>query len=204
MRRLLILLALLLPVTGRACPNILLGDSLAEGMAPYARAEGWEVIARRGAGISWARTVGPRCVGTLVLVIGTNDLAGMTEEVARAYPARVAELVGWWRPRRAVWVLPACFPARPAMERASAWLDAAAGPSGLALSRGRPARCEPIGGDGIHTSVAGYLRWWRGLQPFLSTDEALVRVDDNLNGEDCHARPVPDQTLAGCRTTRRP
>ena len=165
MRRLLILLALLLPVTGRACPNILLGDSLAEGMAPYARAEGWEVIARRGAGISWARTVAPRCVGTLVVVIGTNDLPGMTEGVARAYPARVAELVRWWRPKRAVWALPGCFPARPTMERASAWLDSAAGAPGLALSRGRPARCEPVGGDGIHPSGASYSRWWREMRP---------------------------------------
>jgi hypothetical protein len=166
MTRLLVLLALLLPVTARACPNILLGDSLAEGMAPYARADGYEVIARRGAGISWARTVAPRCVGTLVVVIGTNDLPGMTEAVAQGYPARIAELVGWWRPERAVWAMPACFPARPVIERCSAWLDAAVAPSaGLALSRGRPARCEWIRGDGIHPSAVGYRRWWRELRP---------------------------------------
>lgn len=165
MIRLLILAVLLLPVTGRACPNILLGDSLAEGMAPYARADGYEVIARSGAGISWARTVAPRCVGTLVVVIGTNDLPAMTERDARAYPARVAELVGWWRPERAVWALPACFPARPPMERASAWLDAAATPSsGMAVSRGRPARCEPFPGDGIHPGPRIYRSWWLDLR----------------------------------------
>ncbi len=166
MARLLILLALLLPVSARACPNLLLGDSLAEGMAPYARADGFQVIAHRGAGISWARTVAPRCVDTLVVVIGTNDLPGMTEEWARAYPSRIAELVGWWRPRRAVWALPACFPAYPPMERASAWLDAAADPaSGLSLHRGRMVWCEPIAGDGIHPPSATYGRWWQDLRP---------------------------------------
>jgi len=164
MTRLLLLLALLLPVSARACPNLLLGDSLAEGMGPYARADGFQVIARRGAGLSWLRAQAPRCVGTLVVVIGTNDLPGMTLAWAQAYPSRVAEVVGWWRPERAIWALPACFPARPGFERASAWLDASAVPSaGLELHRGRPARCEPLGGDGIHPPAAGYRRWWRGL-----------------------------------------
>jgi hypothetical protein len=52
------------------------------------------------------------------------------------------------------------------MERANAWLDAAVVPSvGLALSRGRPTRCEPPGGDGIHPSAQVYRDWWRDLRP---------------------------------------
>jgi hypothetical protein len=166
MTRLIILLALLLPVSARACPDLLIGDSLAEGMAAYARADGFEVISRRGAGLSWLRTVASRCVGTLVVVIGTNDLPAMSEAWAQAYPARVAEVVGWWQPGRAVWALPACFPARPTMDRASAWLDAAVEPTeGLTVHRGRPARCGAMGGDGIHPPAAGYRSWWRDLRP---------------------------------------
>ncbi|MDB5415308.1 MAG: GDSL-like Lipase/Acylhydrolase family [Rubritepida sp.] len=166
MKRLVILLALLAPVQASACPNLLIGDSLAVGMAAYARADGFQVIARQGAGLSWLRAQAPRCVGILVVMIGTNDLPGMSRAWAQAYPARVAEVVTWWRPERSIWATPACFPARPAMERASAWLDAAVEPTGsLGRHRGRPARCSPIGGDGIHPSAQGYRSWWRDLRP---------------------------------------
>jgi len=47
-----LLVALFLIQPGRAqsaCPDILLGDSLAIGMAPHARALGFQVIAQQGA-----------------------------------------------------------------------------------------------------------------------------------------------------------
>jgi hypothetical protein len=165
MIRIMILLALILPVSARACPDILIGDSLAQGMAPYARADGFQVIARQGAGLSWLRAQAPRCVGKMVVMIGTNDLPGMSRTWAEAYPSRIAEVVRWWNPRRAVWATPACFPARPEMERSSAWLDAASEATGaLTIHRGRQERCLPIGGDGIHPSSQVYQSWWQDLR----------------------------------------
>lgn len=63
MKRLLILLTLLKPIQVRACPNLLIGYSLAVGMAAYARAYGFEVIALQGAGLSWLRAHAPRLRG---------------------------------------------------------------------------------------------------------------------------------------------
>ena len=76
-----------------ACPDILLGDSLAVGMAPHARALGFTVIAQSGAGIAWLRQQTPRCARRLILVFGTNDLRGMTPAEAEAYPLRIAAVM---------------------------------------------------------------------------------------------------------------
>jgi hypothetical protein len=166
MTRLLVLMLLLLPIGAHACPNVLIGDSLAQGMAPFARADGYQVIARRGAGLMWLRGQAPRCVGTLVIVIGTNDLSVITEAWAPAYVRSIAEVVRWWDPRVAIWATPGCFPTRPAMDRESAWLNATAEPSGrMGLHRGRSARCSVIRGDGIHPPADVYGNWWRALRP---------------------------------------
>lgn len=162
-----------------ACPDILLGDSLAVGMAPYAQALGFEVIAQRGAGLNWLRAQAPRCARRLVLVFGTNDLRGMSSAEAQAYPARIAEVMAKWDAEQVIWATPGCFSQDEAMERGSLALDRVlaqvrqhAGDALRdlpAINSGRQARCSFPSRDGIHPSTGtAYQAWWAGLAAVLS------------------------------------
>ncbi|WP_439595512.1 SGNH/GDSL hydrolase family protein [Falsiroseomonas sp.] len=178
LRRLLVLAGLLLPAPAWACPDLLLGDSLAVGMAPYARAAGYEVVAQTGAGLPWLRQQAPRCVGRLVLVFGTNDLRGLGPEAAEAYPRQIAAVMERWPAARTIWATPGCFPRDPALETASRLLDRALLDSQVqadaalahlpALHRGRVSRCTTPTADGVHPTAEGYRSWWEGLQGLLA------------------------------------
>ncbi|UPY36312.1 SGNH/GDSL hydrolase family protein [Sediminicoccus sp. KRV36] len=159
-----------------ACPDILLGDSLAVGMAPHARALGFTVIAQQGAGIAWLRQQEPRCARRLVLVFGTNDLRGMAQAEAEAYPLRIAAVMEQWDAQQAIWATPGCFQ-DAALERGSAALDAALSRHLRrasdrlrdlpAIHSGRLARCAYASHDGIHPTGVGYQAWWAGLAQWL-------------------------------------
>ncbi len=161
-----------------ACPDVLLGDSLAVGMAPHARAAGFEVIAQNGAGLPWLRQQTPRCTGRLVLVFGTNDLRGLGPEAAEAYPRQIAAIMERWPAERIIWATPGCFARDMALESASRLLDRALLDSQLqadaalahlpALHRGRVSRCEYPTSDGVHPTAAGYRAWWQGLQGMMA------------------------------------
>jgi hypothetical protein len=158
------------------CPDILLGDSLAVGMAPHARALGFTVIAQSGAGIAWLRQQEPRCARRLILVFGTNDLRGMTAAEAEAYPLRIAAVMEGWEAQQAIWATPGCFQ-DAALERGSAALDAALtrhlrrASDRLrdlpAIHSGRAARCVYPSHDGIHPTGLGYQAWWAGLSQWM-------------------------------------
>lgn len=158
------------------CPDILLGDSLAVGLAPHARALGFTVIAQQGAGIAWLRQQEPRCARRLILVFGTNDLRGMTAAEAEAYPLRIAAVMEHWEAQQAIWATPGCFQ-DVALERGSAALDAALtrhlrrASDQLrdlpAIHSGRVARCAYPSHDGIHPTGLGYQAWWAGLAQWL-------------------------------------
>lgn len=159
-----------------ACPDILLGDSLALGMAPHARALGFTVIAQQGAGIAWLRQQEPRCARRLILVFGTNDLRGMTQTEAEAYPLRIAAVMEGWEAQQAIWATPGCFQ-DAGLERGSSALDAALirhlrrASDRLrdlpAIHSGRLARCAYPSHDGIHPTGVGYQAWWNGLSQWL-------------------------------------
>lgn len=161
-----------------ACPDILLGDSLAVGMGPYAQALGFEVIAQGGAGINWLRTQAPRCARRLVLVFGTNDLRGMSAAEAEAYPSRIAEVMAKWEAEQVIWATPGCFSQDHAMERSSVALDRVLAQvrhqaSDLlrdlpAINSGRQSRCSFPSRDGIHPATGmAYQAWWTKLAEFL-------------------------------------
>lgn len=159
-----------------ACPDILLGDSLAIGLAPHARALGFTVIAQQGAGIAWLRQQEPRCARRLLLVFGTNDLRGMSQADAEAYPLRIAAVMENWEVEQAIWATPGCFQ-DAALERGSQALDAALtrhlrrASDRLrdlpAIHNGRLARCAYPSHDGIHPTGVGYQAWWGGLAEWL-------------------------------------
>lgn len=159
-----------------ACPDILLGDSLALGLAPHARALGFTVIAQQGAGIAWLRQQEPRCARRLLLVFGTNDLRGMTQADAEAYPLRIAAVMENWDAEQTIWATPGCFQ-DAALERSSLALDAALtrhlrrASERLrelpAIHNGRLARCAYPSHDGIHPTGVGYQAWWGGLAEWL-------------------------------------
>lgn len=158
------------------CPDILLGDSLAIGMAPHARARGFQIIAQQGAGIAWLRQQEPRCARRLVLVFGTNDLRGMSTAEAEAYPLRIAAVMERWDAEQMIWATPGCFQ-DDQLERGSQALDAALSrhlrrASALlrdlpAIHSGRMARCAYPSHDGIHPTGVGYQAWWAGLSQWL-------------------------------------
>lgn len=163
---------------GTACPDILLGDSLAVGMGPYAQALGFEVIAQRGAGLAWLRAQEPRCARRLVLVFGTNDLRGMSAVEAQAYPARIAEVMAKWEAEQVIWATPGCFNQDEAMERSSVALDRVLAQVRQhatdqlrdlpAINSGRQTRCSFPSRDGIHPSTGtAYQAWWQGLAAIL-------------------------------------
>ncbi|TCH96383.1 SGNH/GDSL hydrolase family protein [Roseococcus sp. SYP-B2431] len=163
---------------GPPCPDILLGDSLAVGMGPYAQALGFEVIAQRGAGLNWLRAQEPRCARRLVLVFGTNDLRGMSGAEAQAYPARVAEILAKWEAAQAIWATPGCFTQDDALERGSVALDRVLAQLRRqasdqlrdlpAINSGRQSRCSFPSRDGIHPSTGvAYQAWWAGLAEIL-------------------------------------
>ncbi|TCH99817.1 hypothetical protein EJV46_03875 [Roseococcus sp. SYP-B2431] len=160
-------------VPAASCPDILVGDSLAVGMGPYARAAGFEVIARTGIGLSWLRAQNPRCARRVVVVVGTNDLRGIDPWSAEAYPERLAAIMGRWQAQQIVWATPGCFPYDQSLERGSAALDRALAREPLVrvggrreymrVHSGRTARCGYLSGDGIHPTGAGYRAWWASL-----------------------------------------
>jgi len=164
-------------VAQQRCPDILLGDSLAVGMGPAAREVGFEVIARGGAGIAWLREQTPRCANRLLLVFGTNDLRGLTPEAAESYITQIAQVMGRWPARRAIWATPGCFARDPALEQGSQLLDRAItvalrqGRAEIrylpAVHRGRTSRCAYPSADGVHPTGPGYRAWWDGLAPIL-------------------------------------
>ncbi len=161
-----------------ACPDLLLGDSLALGMAPHARAAGFQVIAQNGAGLPWLRQQAPRCASRLVLVFGTNDLRGLAPEAAEDYPRQIAAIMERWPAERIIWATPGCFARDQALEAASRLLDRAllnsqdradAALAHLpALHRGRVSRCDYPTADGVHPTAAGYRAWWQGLQGVMA------------------------------------
>lgn len=164
------------PTTSAACPDILLGDSLALGMAPHARALGFTVVAQQGAGIAWLRQQEPRCAHRLILIFGTNDLRGMSAAEAEAYPLRIAAVMERWEAQQAVWATPGCFQDE-ALDRGSAALDASLtrhlrrASDQLrdlpAIHNGRIARCAFPSHDGIHPTGVGYQTWWAGLAEWM-------------------------------------
>jgi lysophospholipase L1-like esterase len=161
-----------------ACPDLLLGDSLAVGMAEFARAEGYQVVAQTGAGITWLRQQAPRCVDRLLLVFGTNDLRGLAPEAAEDYARQIAAVMENWPAARIIWATPGCFARDRALESGSLSLDQAllraqtladASLAHLpALHRGRVARCDYASADGVHPTAAGYRAWWQGLQGMMA------------------------------------
>lgn len=182
----LALAALALPAAARSaedpraaqCPDILLGDSLAAGMGPYAQALGFEVIAQGGAGLNWLRAQAPRCARRLVLVFGTNDLRGMSAAEARAYPARIAEVMARWQAEQVIWATPGCFSQDHALERGSVALDRVLAQAQRqasdelrdlpAIDSGRRSRCSFPSRDGIHPATGtAYQAWWTGLAQIL-------------------------------------
>lgn len=164
------------PARSAACPDILLGDSLALGLAPHARALGFTVIAQQGAGIAWLRQQEARCAHRLILVFGTNDLRGMSATEAEAYPLRIAAVMERWEAQQAIWATPGCFQDE-ALERGSAALDAALSRHLRraseqlrdlpAIHGGRTARCAFPSHDGIYPTGAGYQAWWNALAGWL-------------------------------------
>ncbi|WP_424811656.1 hypothetical protein [Roseococcus sp. YIM B11640] len=160
--------------TANACPDILLGDSLAEGMGPYARELGFEVIAKNGAGISWLRTQAPRCARRLVLVFGTNDLRGMD---ADSYLAQIVQVLQGWDAQQIIWATPGCFSQDSQLDRSSQALERALtrirrSPERTldlpAINNGREARCSYPSRDGIHPATGmAYRAWWLGLAEVL-------------------------------------
>ncbi|MDB5413953.1 MAG: major facilitator superfamily protein [Rubritepida sp.] len=162
-----------------ACPDILLGDSLAVGMGPYARRTGFEVLARQGVGLAWLRAQHPRCARRLIVVIGTNDVRGMSPAKAAAYVARVSEQMGRWRAQQVIWATPGCFARDPSLDLGSAALDRALaehrrrGRGGLGVSNGRQARCGFASADGVHPAGLGYRNWWQGLAQMSASRQDL-------------------------------
>jgi lysophospholipase L1-like esterase len=163
---------------GTSCPDILLGDSLAVGMGPYARALGFEVIAQGGAGLNWLRAQEPRCARRLVLVFGTNDLRGMSAAEAQAYPARIAEVMAKWDAEQVIWATPGCFSQDDQLERGSVALDRVLAQVRQqatdqlrdlpAINSGRQSRCSFPSRDGVHPSTGtAYQAWWAGLAEVL-------------------------------------
>jgi hypothetical protein len=172
-----LLLAAIPAAASRACPDLLLGDSLAVGMARHAREAGFQVIAQGGAGIAWLRQQPPRCARRLVLVFGTNDLRGMTAEDADAYLHQIAAVMERWPANRIVWATPGCFRRDAQLEQGSTALDrvlaarrhqAGADLRHLpAINRGREARCAYASADGVHPTAEFYRDWWVALMRVL-------------------------------------
>lgn len=167
------------PSLARAtCPDVLLGDSLAVGMASYARQAGFLVIARNGAGLAWLQDQTPRCASRLVLMFGTNDLRGLRPDDAEAYLQRIAEVMARWPARRIIWATPGCFRRDRALEEGSQILDrtirAQQRRSSMALRHlpavnyGRRDRCTYESADGIHPTAAFYRSWWSDLLASLN------------------------------------
>ncbi|MDB5378083.1 MAG: GDSL-like Lipase/Acylhydrolase family [Rubritepida sp.] len=199
------LLLLASPVAARAavpaasCPDILLGDSLAVGMGPYAQAAGFQVIARTGIGLAWLRAQNPRCARRVVVVIGTNDLRGIDPYSAEAYPERLAAIMGRWQTQQIVWATPGCFPRDESLERGSEALDRALAREPLVrvggrreymrVHSGRTARCGYLSGDGIHPTGAGYRAWWASLSQAMGPEPEAEPYRETRTARGTDARP---------------
>jgi len=199
------LLLLACPMTARAapptasCPDILLGDSLAVGMGPYARAAGFEVIARTGIGLSWLRSQTPRCARRVVVVVGTNDLRGIDPWSAEAYPDRLAAIMSRWPAQQITWATPGCFPRDASLERGSEALDRAlareplvrvgAGRNYMRVHSGRVARCSYLSGDGIHPTGNGYRAWWANLSQSIGPEPEGAPYREEPAIREASARP---------------
>lgn len=159
---------------GRApsrCPDMMIGDSFAIGMAPHAQRQGFVVQARQGAGMAWLRQQPPRCARTLVVMFGTNDLRGLaTEHAAEAYVRAMIAVTDRWDADRLIWATPGCFPRDASLDQGSAMLERVllriraqnlwAYRFLPSLNSGRALRCGHETRDGVHPSGQGYQAWW--------------------------------------------
>lgn len=183
----------------QACPDLLLGDSLAVGMAPHARQAGFEVIAQEGAGLAWLRQQQPPCATRLVIMFGTNDLRAIdSEAAAEAYVRDIIAITNRWEADRILWATPGCFDRDPALEAGSALLDrilVRVRAEGLwayrflpALHRGRTERCRYESRDGVHPAGTGYQTWWAGIAARIGLRTSIGVADQ--------PRPVASTSLS--------
>ncbi|MES2710528.1 MAG: hypothetical protein V4653_03015 [Pseudomonadota bacterium] len=179
-RGLVLLAMLLVPALAQAqravgrCPDMLIGDSFAIGMAPHAQRQGYVVHARQGAGMAWLRQQPPRCARTLVVMFGTNDLRSLgTEAAAESYVRAMIAVTDRWDADRLIWATPGCFPRDAALDRGSEMLERVLVrirtqhlwafrflPS---VNSGRALRCGHETRDGVHPSGTGYQAWWGSI-----------------------------------------
>lgn len=143
------------------CPNLLIGDSLAVGMSQYAKLAGWQTITRTGAGFSWFQSIRPFCVNRIVLVLGTNDLRGLTNTNVIDYRNRVIERLKLWQTDNIIWATPGC-PSNSRLNNGSIILDDATNKLTI-VDRGRIHRCYVNEPASIHPSSTVYNQWWRHL-----------------------------------------
>lgn len=143
------------------CPNLLIGDSLAVGMSQYAKLAGWQTITRTGAGFSWFQSVRPFCVNRIVLVLGTNDLSGLTNTNVVGYRNRVIERLKLWQTDNITWATPGC-PSNSRLSNGSIILDNITSDLSI-VDRGRVHRCYVNEPASIHPSSTIYNQWWRHL-----------------------------------------
>lgn len=143
---------------------LLVGDSLAVGLGPSARADGAAVSAKGGT-VSrqwitrgWFAAALEASRPELVLVcLGTNDAAGQID--AGTFAAQVAQLEQLARAKgaRVVWLFPPPMPYSLEQIRAG-------------LSRAEADVLEPPASlerapDRIHLTPAAYAAWWRAVAP---------------------------------------
>lgn len=140
---------------------MLIGDSLAVGMSPYARVDGWNTIVRTGSRLSWVEAQNLGCVNDLVIMIGTNDLPGMSDVSALLYAKRINHYIARVRPIRAIWATPGCT-SRSIFENGSIILDRNVRNLSL-VHNGRIHRCNYPTNDGIHTTTRTYQSWWHDI-----------------------------------------
>lgn len=163
----MVLFIVLSPAAAQAC-NVLVGDSLGQGLAPFAQRDGFRANAHKGAGIAWLRNVVMPCApDRVILMFGTNDLLGIrTEADAIAYANRIIEITSRWRARQVTWATPGCITGRPDFERGSRLLSAALQTiqSPVLIDDGRRTRCHFTSHDGIHTTGRTYGEWWANLR----------------------------------------
>lgn len=157
-------------ITAPQTPNIsldlLVGDSIAEGMAPFAQIDGFEALTARGRGLAWFSALRPRMCRHLILVLGTNDLTALrTQDDAVAYVRQVDAALGRWTFQRALWATPTAFDGRnPSLERGSRVLSAALDIEAIDYADdGRISRGVVETGDGVHPTAFGYAVWWTRL-----------------------------------------
>lgn len=143
---------------------LLVGDSLAVGLGPAARADGATVtakggtVARQWISRGWFAAALEAARPELVLVsLGTNDATGQIDAGTFAAQAAQLEQLARARGARLVWLFPPPMPfsldaIRAGLSRAE--IDVLEPPAGLSRSS-----------DRIHLTPAGYAAWWRAVAP---------------------------------------